>query len=558
MNPAFALNLFTTCGSADKAGKAATPGKSEKSLFRNLLMKENRERLTGEEDGTQENAILTSDFPVHMLRFEPGVKGKLETFFGEQGLTSKESAALIEGATDKDGFIRLDRLQAGFAALKAGNAKGQMSMIISARDVPQFQEVLFKMGLGAGEVKALVEKGNDGKGNMVLGKILSGLSMKFPEIDSQETLARLLAHSDIQCKNKEVSPSIKTPELRTLLKDYAATPSEDVQKNIKTRLADLLREKGVPPEKVKSFLEGMNVEYAEKASRVRATKEGKGATAAEIDLWDGVALKPQRSGKKDPWTEKILAILKESKTGVGRGGQGEGRSSRLASSALLEKESGGPRPPTEKVMSILDAEKAARTGKGSRGTPKSKAGDGRQPFVTGNPVPGLSDRNANLVKLQYAGQGTGNSGRALNDSQQASSLSNLLDRMQWMVEAGRQKARIQLSPPELGQIDLRLVIEQGHLHAHLGTDNPMVKEMIDSNLGQLKQQLSDLGFVVEEFSVNVGQDHREFGEGEDLWERRSLIGGIAGNGKPEIEPLSQGAATLRTIVDDRYQINVRI
>ncbi len=568
MNPAFALNLFSKVGFGEQADRAGTPGTIGENLFKKFLTKENglassgekaskiRQGHSGKDREPLENAISMSDFPLNRLRFEPGVKGKLEAFLQGRGLTSKDSADLIEGATDGDGFIRLDRLMRGLAALKGVNAKEQMDLFISATDVPKFQEVLFNMGLGAGEIKALVEKGNDGEGNLVFGKIFPDLSRSFPEIDSQKTLVRLLSRFGIQSENKEIIPSIKPGELQTFLNKYAATPSEDVQKNIKARLADLLREKGVPPQKVKSFLEGMNVEYAEKASRVAASKEGKPTTGAEIGLWNGIVLKPQSPGQKDPWTEKILAILKGSGNGIRKGGEGEGPSSRSMLSELLEKEGGGSKSLAEKAFSIVDAEETARTGKGSRWILKSKGGDDQQPFATGNSPPGFSDQNASLEKLHHAGKSTGNFGRLFNPSQETSTISNLLDRMQWMVEAGRQKARIRLSPPELGQIDLRLVIDQGHLHAHLGTDNPLVKEMIESNLGQLRQQLSDLGFVVEEFSVHVGQDQREFGE--DLWERSSPMVGVGGNGKQGIEPLSQASATLRALADDRYQINVRV
>ena len=53
-------------------------------------------------------------------------------------------------------------------------------------------------------------------------------------------------------------------------------------------------------------------------------------------------------------------------------------------------------------------------------------------------------------------------------------------------------------------LDLDLVIKQGHLEANLSAETLQVKELIEANLGQLKQQLTDLGFVVDKFEVIQG------------------------------------------------------
>ena len=91
-------------------------------------------------------------------------------------------------------------------------------------------------------------------------------------------------------------------------------------------------------------------------------------------------------------------------------------------------------------------------------------------------------------------------------------LPRIVDRMVWMVQAGQQTSRIQISPPELGRLDLEIVIKQGHLQAHIHAENPAVKELIEANLQQLRQQLNQMGFVVERFEVAAGLDERRFAE----------------------------------------------
>ena len=94
-----------------------------------------------------------------------------------------------------------------------------------------------------------------------------------------------------------------------------------------------------------------------------------------------------------------------------------------------------------------------------------------------------------------------------------------------MIRGGEQKGTLHISPPELGRLDLDLVIKNGHLQANLSAENPAVKEIIESNLNQLKQQLADQGFVVEKFEVMVGQDGRSFRDNTD-----GTAGGRRGHG----------------------------
>ena len=99
--------------------------------------------------------------------------------------------------------------------------------------------------------------------------------------------------------------------------------------------------------------------------------------------------------------------------------------------------------------------------------------------------------------------------------------------MLWMAQSGEQKGTIHISPPELGRLDLDVVIRQGHLQAHLSAENPQVKEILEANMGQLKQHLTDLGFVVDRFDVLVGLEDRSFArdQGRAAGQGRGRSGG---------------------------------
>ncbi len=51
------------------------------------------------------------------------------------------------------------------------------------------------------------------------------------------------------------------------------------------------------------------------------------------------------------------------------------------------------------------------------------------------------------------------------------------------------------------------------MQANVTTENPVVKEIIEANMNQLKQQLADQGFIVEKFEVMVGQNDQRSRDG---------------------------------------------
>jgi len=550
MDQAFALNLFSDLGFSGSAVKPQSAEGISEGLFKRLLTKENRSTSRSRERSVEDDLQDTGMVPG-MGSWAPGAEKKLTAYLEDKGISEKEATSLIKGATGEDGSIHLDRLMAALNGRKGAAPGGHGDLMVASRDVPRLQEFLFRMGLGAGDVKALIERGGDGKGNVLLSKIVGTLSEKFAEIDSPQKLAALLSQLGIGCHSTRTAQHLSTTDLKAFMHAYAETPSEDVQKQIKTDLAQLLREKDVPPEKVKSFLEGMNVTYAKNISRSSSQKAG------EVGLWNGLVLRQQDKVKSDPWTEKILAILKGARTGAQKVDDKDGN---LLQPLLFR---GGDqanlmnRSLSERLASLLRAGEGGPSSKGLRNL-KEQGFDGRNSFASGETLLKTAAQGPGLDRVMPTSPHAGIFARALDYAQEGSPVSSILDRMQWMMKAGKQQARIQLSPPELGHIDLRLVLDQGHLQAHLGTENPLVKEMIESNLSQLKQQLAGLGFVVEEFSVHVGADGRDFMDRDETWGKTDKTGASGWTRETGIEPTALDQPDARTAVDDRYQINVRV
>jgi hypothetical protein len=595
MYSALALNLYSKLGPTEEPSGSAgpkTPTGIAENLFKSLLSKENAavsrgqrgsvEALTtadpqdskgtigGEKSfrsrKTLETSLFGSGFLAGMVKLAPEAGEKLMALLQKHGFSSEQSSSLIKAATDKKGFIHLDRLMARLGQSEPDTAKDQTNLIIGSRDVPQFQQVLFKMGLGVAQVKSLVEDCDDGAGNMLLEKVHSELSSRSPDIGSQEDLVRLLSHFGIQCKPEDVHKAIDPKEFSALMKGYAAAPSEGAQEKIKAALAGILEKKRIPPQKVKSFLEGMTVQYAKSVAGTETDGNGESTTAENVGLWNGVVLKPQPETHERPWTKKILAILKESRHSFQNGVQndathdtkGEDNGLRSVLSQLREKDAGGGNSISVKAASVLDSGEVHGTVKNLMKTAAEKLGD-RQSTLADAMVSGQADPGTRAETGYTAAQEAKISLRGAEHFQNASPVSKVLGRMQWMVDAGQQKARIQLSPPDLGHIDIQLVIDQGHLRATLGTENAHVKQMIQANLGQLKQALSHMGFVVDEFNIDVGVDNRKPRGDDEQWGRKVQVGAVKGaRGRGQAGLISRNDIPVGSRTSMDYRVSVRV
>ncbi|HLP47872.1 MAG TPA: flagellar hook-length control protein FliK, partial [Candidatus Kapabacteria bacterium] len=76
--------------------------------------------------------------------------------------------------------------------------------------------------------------------------------------------------------------------------------------------------------------------------------------------------------------------------------------------------------------------------------------------------------------------------------------------IKFMITEGENKVGIKLYPPELGKIQVELVIKDNQINARINTENIAVKEAILTNLDQLKSNIESAGIIVHRFDVEVG------------------------------------------------------
>ncbi len=66
---------------------------------------------------------------------------------------------------------------------------------------------------------------------------------------------------------------------------------------------------------------------------------------------------------------------------------------------------------------------------------------------------------------------------------------------------GTTEARLTLTPEHLGQVDIRIVMQNGQLTAQFMTDNAMAREMLENQMSQLRSSLGAQGLQVDRLEV---------------------------------------------------------
>jgi len=79
----------------------------------------------------------------------------------------------------------------------------------------------------------------------------------------------------------------------------------------------------------------------------------------------------------------------------------------------------------------------------------------------------------------------------------------LADRVTWMVDRGLNGASLQVNPPHLGPIELRVSVERGHAAVWMSAQNATTLDALQSNAPKLREMLGNQGFG--QVSVDISQ-----------------------------------------------------
>jgi flagellar hook-length control protein FliK len=114
---------------------------------------------------------------------------------------------------------------------------------------------------------------------------------------------------------------------------------------------------------------------------------------------------------------------------------------------------------------------------------------------------------------------------------------------------------VKLHPEELGELNIRMVMEGDQLKLQIQAQNQQVREILEQNFPRLRTAMEDQGVTVEDFQVSLGDSRADDQAGthtdDDLSRRRGSFNPEAGVDRgvdnlelAEITPASAAAGGL--------------
>lgn len=516
------------------SGKRLSPGADE----RQTASRSEKERGDpGKGLLMMESALRQIGLPMAQLKLPRSAVPELVRFLERLGFQGEEIRSLVASLSDKDGSIRMDRLLAKLEK-NAKTGRENPELVIQAKDIPLIGEVFAAMGMGAGKIKEVIEGSMDRKGELSLERLSGALSTALPGIDGKSLLPAILERLQIQGTGKAEHTIMGDPDLSRLVGQFADSPGQDTQKQIREEIGRLLRDKGLPPQEVKTFLETLSFGNAGPLS-----KKVQGEPDANA-LLEKVVLSPERKApQEEGWREKLLQSLTKEK-GPGKETlqknwfQEEGPSVKPSTGDPVK--SGEQKPkgiPMEPLRSAEGKPKSdpERVAPGVRRENPTDSNPSAAKEIAAGDLSAVRTPKENLESLAAA--------RPRETVVLPEPLPKILDRMLWMIQGGEQKGRIHISPPELGRLDIDLVVKHGHLQAQLSAENPQVKELLEANLGQLKQHLADMGLVIDRFDVMVGLEQHPFSR-DQAWTAGNRRGDSSRKGKEGEEAVKEAESAV--------------
>ena len=94
-------------------------------------------------------------------------------------------------------------------------------------------------------------------------------------------------------------------------------------------------------------------------------------------------------------------------------------------------------------------------------------------------------------------------------------LNSIVKNARFLLNNGQSSAEINLEPPSLGKLKLEIVTENSKITGKITVESSETKEIVQNNIAELKEQLTQNGLKVESFDVQLGHN-----SGTDSWANR--------------------------------------
>ena len=158
--------------------------------------------------------------------------------------------------------------------------------------------------------------------------------------------------------------------------------------------------------------------------------------------------------------------------------------------------------------------------------PREPAPAAAAPATSAAPAPGVALGQAAPAPLHTtAPGGTAHGAHGLTTAHELAH--ELGTRVHMAVREGGRELLVNLRPPDLGQLTIRVTMTDGVLHAQIMADRPEAARMLQQSLSQLDTALTDLGYSLDGLDVSYG--------GQDARDARSSTPGTDALGRTEAD-----------------------
>jgi len=135
-------------------------------------------------------------------------------------------------------------------------------------------------------------------------------------------------------------------------------------------------------------------------------------------------------------------------------------------------------------------------------------------------------------------------------------IKQVVDKAILSLKNGQSSIKLSLRPDVLGQLKMHISTDNSQVSIRIITDVPMVKDIIESNLTQLKADFQNQGLEIEKFDVSVGQGSTyNNGTSGSFPFQEKISAGVEGTVQAEISEDSQENAHHAEMQNDSSQID---
>lgn len=121
----------------------------------------------------------------------------------------------------------------------------------------------------------------------------------------------------------------------------------------------------------------------------------------------------------------------------------------------------------------------------------------------------VKNENIEIPKFDITGTNNVIMSKADKLQEQIDVLKQITEKVDVNILEDKSEMLIKLKPDNLGKVTMQISVENGNISAKFLAESQKVKEILESNMQELKDQLAKQGMAVQEMSVSVGNDNRE-------------------------------------------------